>query len=616
MKKTLIFLTIFFLIFSLAKSEKKDNESKKKLMPELKYQIVVTADRIEEPAEQVSASFTIITSKDIKARQAETLSDILPSIPGFARAQIGSPGHLSSLFIRGAESDHNLVLLNGIPINDPASSYFDFSNLSLDDIEKIEIIRGPQSTLYGSNAIGGVINLITKKGSEKSKFEFSALGGADSTYKGAFSFSSGGKKGNIYLGTSYFSTQGNFENDDYTNTTISARGDIKLSELSNLELIARYNRTDLGIPFSFPGKFSPSRRQQTEETLLSLPFSLLILPTWKIKLNFSYFKRNYKFEDPDDAWGFTNSLTHSRTLRLEAQSNLSYVLGILTFGGEWQSSSVDDENNFGVNFKNQKVETKALFIQNRLNFTNSFFLTAGLRLDNHSQFGNHYSPRITAAYLIRDTKLKASWASGFRAPRPNELYTWWGNKDLKPEVSRSWEIGIEQKLMNSKLLLGVTYFSSEIEDLIVYDFISWKLKNLAQTQIKGTEFSLYFIPHRNYSLQANYTYLRAKDRTKGQDLLRRPRHSLSFDFNVQLMEKVNMNLGIIYVGKRKDYDELTFSTIDNPPFNRVDLSIRWRVRNGISLTGKISNLLNKEYQEVYGYPSPDRGAYFGIEFSF
>lgn len=615
MKKSIVFLLGFIFFVSFVWGEKKE-EKAEKAKSLLKHYIVVTADRLEEPAEEVSASFTLITAEQIKEKQVINLAEILPFVPGFSIAQTGSIGHLSTLFIRGAESDHNLVLLNGIPINDPASSNFDFSGLSLDDIEKIEIIRGPQSTLYGSDALGGVINLIPKEGREETNFDLSISGGSDSTYKGALSFSSGSEKSNIYLGASHFSTQGNFENDDYMYTTFSIRGNRNVRESSFLELFARYSKTNVGIPFSSPYNPSPLRRYRTEETLLSLPFSFPILPSWKLKFNLSWFIRKYEFEDPDDPWGFTYSSTHSRTLRLDTQSNLSYSSGIFTFGGEWENSHVNDRDNFGFNFKDQKIESKALFVQNRLSLANSFFLTTGIRLDYHNQFGVHYSPRVTGAYIIKDTKLKASWGSGFRAPRPNELYNWWGNKDLKPEVSSSWEVGVEQKLFNSQLLIGFTHFSSGIKDLIVYDFVSWKLKNLAQTRLQGQELSIYFIPHRNFNLKANYTHLLARDKKENKDLLRRPRHSFNFDFSFNLLERIKLNLNLIFVGRRKDYDELTFSTVDNPPFNRVDFSLRLKLKERIHLTVKVNNLLDKKYQEVYGYLSPNRGVYFGMEFNF
>ena len=615
MKKSTIFLLGFIFLISFVWGDEKE-EKAEKTQSSLKHYIVVTADKLEESAEEVSASFTLITAEQIKEKQAINLAEILPFVPGFSMAQIGSLGHLSTLFIRGAESDHNLVLINSIPVNDPASSWFDFSSLSLDDIEKIEIVRGPQSTLYGSDAIGGVINLLSKKGEKKNKFSLNLMGGADATYKGTFSFSSGSERGNIYLNTSHLSTQGNFENDDYTSTTFFFRGEVRVKKLSSFELFARYSKTNLGIPFSSPQNPSPLRRHTTEEGLLSLPFSFSISRSWKLKFNLSYFDRKYEFEDPDDPWDFTYSSTHSRTLRLDIQSDLSYSSGIFTFGGEWKDSHIDDLDNFGVNFKDKKMETKALFIQNRLDLARNFFITAGIRLDHHSQFGVHYSPRVTGAYIFKDTKLKASWGSGFRAPRPNELYKWWGNKDLKPEVSSSWEVGIEQKLFNSRLLIGLTHFSSEIKDLIVYDFASWKLKNLDQSRLQGQEITLYFIPHRNFIIQANYTHLIARDKKENKNLLRRPRASFNFDFSFKPFERIKLNLNLIYVGRRKDYDELTFSTVDSPAFNRVDFSLRWQLKERIYFTTKVNNLLNKKYQEVYGYLSPDRGVYFGIEFNF
>jgi len=612
MKKLIIYL-LSFLLFVPFIWGKEEEEKKEKVEYPLKYYIIVTANRLEEPLEKVSASFTLITEQEIKERQAVTLAELLLGVPGFSRAQVGSIGHLTSLFIRGAESDHNLVLINGIPINDPASSYFDFSGLSLDDIERIEIVRGPQSTLYGSDALGGVINLITKKGGKGTKFNLSFIGGSDSTYKGSFSFSLGNESENFYFSSSHFSTEGNFKNDDYKNTTLSLRGELKIKNKSKLEVFARYTKTDLGIPFSSPQIPSFSRRQKTEETVISFPFSLAF-SSLKLKLNLSYFKRNYIFKDPDAFWSYLN--TKSNILRLDAQSDFAYSIGIFTIGGEWRKFFVTSEDNFGISIDNRKIDTRALFIQNQVHIDKTLFLTTGIRFDYHSEFGSHYSPRVTGALLLGNTKFKASIGSGFRAPRPYELYTFWGNRDLKPEISTNWEIGVEQKLFNSRIIAGITYFSSNIKDLIVYDFSTFKLQNLAQTEISGEEITLYFIPHRNFNLKLNYTHLIAQDKKKKEELLRRPRHTFNLNVNFKPVERFNINLNFIYVGKRKDLDEINFIFIENPPFNRIDLSSRWLLEKRIHLICKISNVLNKKYQEVYGYPSPNRGIYFGLEYSF
>jgi vitamin B12 transporter len=613
MKKLFVYLLCLLLFVSTVWS-KKEKEKEEKFKYPLRHFVVVTADRLEEPAEQVSASFSVITEEEIKAKQIYNLSEILTNVPGFCRAQVGSIGHVSSLFIRGAESDHNLVLLNGIPINDPASSYFDFSSISLDDIERIEIVRGPQSTLYGSDALGGVINLITKRGERGAKFNLNFAGGSDSTYKGSFSFSAGNDFGKIYLNTSHFRTQGNFENDDYKSTTFSFRGEIKIKGDSNFEFFARHTKTELGIPFSAPQVPSFSRRQNTEETIIGIPISFSFLPSWNLKLNLSYFKRDYKFKDPASFWNYYH--TKSNTLRLDFQSDFSYSTGLFTVGGEWKDFFVTNEDNFGVSIDNKKTEMRALFMQNRLHIANTFFWTAGIRLDSHNEFGVHYSPRITGAFLIKNTKLKASWGSGFRAPRPNELYSFWGNKDLKPEVSTSWEIGIEQNLFDSRLLISFTHFSSKIKDLIVYDLASWKLQNLAQTKLQGQEITFYFIPHRNFTLRAGYTRLIAKDKKTNEDLLRRPKNTYNLDVSFKPIEKFNINFHLTYIGKRKDLDEITFMTVDNPAYNLVDFSIKWQLNNNFNLFSKISNLFNKKYEEVYGYPSPDRGIYFGMEYNF
>ncbi|MCP2520526.1 TonB-dependent receptor, partial [SCandidatus Aminicenantes bacterium Aminicenantia_JdfR_composite] len=597
---------ILIVSFIFGKEEKKE-----KVKYPIRHYIIVTANRLEEPADKVSTSFTLITEQEIKQRQVITLAEILTDVPGFIKAQAGSIGHLTSLFIRGSESDHNLVLINGIPINDPLSSYFDFSSLMIDDIERIEIVRGPQSTLYGSDAIGGVINLITKRGKRDTKFNLNFIGGSDSTYKGSFSFSLGNQIGSLYLNTCYFSTRGNFQNDDYKNMTASLRGELILTNKSKLEAFLRYTKTNLGIPFSSASILSPNRRQRTEETILSLPFTGNF-SFMKLKLNLSYFRRNYIFNDPDSFWSYSH--TRSRALRFDIQSDINYSKGIFTIGGEWRNFVVFSEDNFGTGINNKRFDIRAFFVQNQTHLHN-LSITAGIRIDHHTEFGFHVSPRITGALFLNDTKLKASAGTGFRAPRPFELYTFWGNRNLKPEISKSLEVGIEQKLLNSRIIIGITYFSSLIKDLIVYDFSTLKFQNLAQTKINGEELSFFLIPHRNFNLKLNYTHLIAKD-DKNKQLLRRPKHSFNFSFNLRPIEKFNIFLNFIYIGKRKDWDDIHFVTIENSPFNKFDISLKYEIRKNIHIFSKITNVLNERYEEVYGYPSPDRGIYFGVEYGF
>ena len=613
MKKLIICILSFFLTFSFALSKNPSEKEKKgeKVKYPLKHYILVTANRLEEPAEKVSTSYTLMTEEEIEKRQAITIDELLNSVPGFIKARAGSPGHLTSLFIRGSESDHNLVLINGVPVNDPSSSYFDFSSLTLDDVERIEIIRGPQSTLYGSDALGGVINLITKRGDKGTKFNLNFLSGSDSTYKGSFSLSLGNQSKNLFLNTSYFSTEGNFENDDYTNITASIRGELKLKDKGTLGIFTRYTKTNLGIPFSLPNVPSPRRRQKTEEAIINFPFTMKF-SFFKLKLNLSYFKRKYVFNDPEALWGYLH--TKSSILRLDIQSDFTYSNGIFTIGGEWKKFYVFNEDNFGVSIDNKKFDTKALFIQNQI-YMNNFSITGGIRVDYHSEFGFHYSPRITGALFFGNTKFKASIGSGFRAPRPFELYTFWGNRNLKPEVSKSWEVGVEQKFLSSRVIIGLTHFSSKIDDLISFNYSTWKLENLAYTKINGQELTVSLIPHRDFNIKLNYTHLIARD-DKNEELLRRPKHSFNFSLDINPIDRMNIFLNFTYVGKRKDYDELHFVTIENSPFNKLDFSLRYRIDERIHIFTKITNALNKKYEEIYGYPSPDRGIYFGIKYGF
>ncbi|MEW6456142.1 MAG: TonB-dependent receptor [Acidobacteriota bacterium] len=607
MQKIILMFVLCFtaVLFSFSDEKKKEEEFK------IYEKVIVTANRYEEKLKEVSTSYTLITKEDIEKMGFKTLNEILNFMPGANVFQNGSTGHFSSLFLRGSSSNHNLVMLDGIPIIDWSSYSYDFSQIPLHNVERIEIIKGPQSTLWGSRAMGGVINLITKKPDKFLSLELNS--GSDGTINGIASVSRKFKHTDFSIFSYYWKSNGEIENDGFRAFDLSGKGEIFFSEKTNLAIFLRSYNSMTEIPFSM-GFPSPMRNNRVKENFVSIPFTRKSEKS-HFSINLSYFDRNYQFNDPQDFFGYTYSKTDSSLLRLNLQQDLIYnKSNILSFGGEIEESRVSDENSFGENFKSLRISNKSLFIQNQFKSMKNFVLTAGVRYDSNNQFGEYISPRITGCYFIPygNVKIKSSWGKGFRAPIPIEYAGPFGNSELKPETATSWEIGVEKNFLEGRIISGVTYFKSDYKNLIVFDFFKYRMENLAKFGSKGYEFSLLLYPVREINLNFNYTGLILSE-GKGQPLLRRTKDTWSSSLNFLIREKINLNLNFIYVGNRKDLDERYFSIVDNPPFNRINANIRIDLKDGFFFTIRISNLLNRSYEEIYGYPSPDRGILVGLQ---
>lgn len=589
--------------------------------------VVITATRVETPQDEVTTSVTVIRDKKIEARQAETVLEMLREVPGVDVVQSGSRGNSTSVFIRGSDSDQVLVLVDGIEVNSTTLGSFDFAHLTTENIDRVEVLRGAGGTLYGSQAIGGVINIITKRGEGAPELTLSAAGGNGSTHRQVLSLR--GMEGKLGYSLSAAHLQsGGFRqfNDDYENIAASGRLDYRFTDDTSLKGLFHFVKTEVGLFNSnnFAATPDPNAREAVKRYLGKLEWEQGIFKEWDYRFSGSIFKEEEKFRDDVDSCTFFG-------FPCDAKSRDSFRPTIIT--GEFQTNyRLQDwsTTTFGVEYKLRKADTSGgidaairnmgYYLQEQIQlFDRRLILVPGIRFDDNQSFGTAWTPAFSASYLFRETgtKLKAGYAKGFKAPTLNELFfppgfgcPAFGNPDLGPE--RSWELnaGIEQGFLRDRIKIGATYFHREVRDLIEgrpipgNPFGCFRAENVGAARFDGVEWSLAIKLFSFLALNGQYTYL-DWDTADGR-LPRRPRHRGSVNLNF-LYEDLNVNLNAVMVGKRDDFDAQTFANISQSGYTRFDLAGSYRlpvkidlVKN-LSLFGKIENLFNRKYEEANGF---------------
>lgn len=609
---------LFFMSFVLIHSHAGLAAAKEPVTLE---EVVVTATRIESPLERTTTSVTVITEKEIREQQAETVLELLRNVPGLDVVQSGSRGTITSVFIRGANSDQSLVMIDGVEVNSTTAGSFNFAHLTTENVERIEILRGAGGTLYGSQAVGGVINIITKKGEGPLKASLSLEGGNGRTHRQGITLR--GRNGPLAysLAAGRLETEGfRRTNDDYQNLTTSGRLDYDLTSHASIRGIFRFVKTDLGLFNNnnfVAGAVDPNARSAVSQYVSKLEWEQRLFPAWDYRISGSFFREHSKFSDDPDAVDTRRVRDRIRPQIGTGEFQTNYRFG------EWSTTT------FGVEFKRRKASTSSginrairnlgYYLQEQISLLDDrLILIPGVRLDNHQTFGSEWSPAFSAAYLLRETgtKLKAGYAEGFKAPTLNDLFfprgfppgcPPFGNPDLGPE--RSWEInaGFEQETFGDRLRIEGTYFHREVEDLIGSGVVGgcFRAVNLGKARFDGVEWGIRARVFDGLSMGANYTYLDWD--TRDGRLLRRPRHRGSINLNYRY-ENFNVNFDANIVGSRDDRKSVRpFPNTTKPGYAKFDLALSYSVPvgtaflQGVRVFAKIENLFNKKYEEADGF---------------
>lgn len=601
-------------------------------------EVVITADRFDEPVNEVGSSVSIINDDDIQEMGSITVADVLHTVPGINVVRNGGLGGYTSVFIRGAESYHTLVMIDGIEMNDPISATrtFDWANLLTDDIEKIEIVRGAQSTLYGSDAIGGVINIITKKGKGKPVVGVTFEGGSYYTYKGS-AYSAGSFKNGDYsvsltrVGSSGFSmAEYGKEDDGYQNTTFMGKFNINLSEKIKYFFTWRYLDANNELD---DGAFDDDPNYNSHTVNFSGKTGVLhnIKDWWKYDLNFSWLETKNNYWDPTDSiepFDYTKSWYDGMTLKGSWQNTVDiYDFSTLIAGIEYQEEQGESfsimQSSFGEfisEFPKKAIDTLGIYIQDTIKIFERLIFTLGARYEDHDMFGSNWDYRATVNYALPKwmTIIKGSIGTGFKAPSLFQLYSIYGNTNLEAEKVESFDIGFEQPLFDNRIIPSVTYFYNDFSNLIDWDDSLWVYRNISKANTSGVETELNWIICEKLNAGIMYTYLHTEDKSTGKQLDRRPMHTSALTLSFYPTEKYTIRMDVSYVGKRKDvnYAVFPYEQITLDGYTKVDISMQYRINANCTFFGRVENLFDKKYQEVYGFNTPRISGYGGLKIEF
>ena len=583
--------------------------------PVIRDEIIVTASAAAEPLDTAPAAVTVVTAAEIEQRAARDLADVLREVPGLTLMRGGSPGKVVSLFTRGGGSKDTLVLWNGVELNNPFFAGFDWARISTAGIERVEVVRGPYSALYGSDAVSGVVNIITSS-SGAPRFDADLQAGENGLLNGRVSghFTSGSL--GVSAALEQRSDDGFADNDAFDQTTAIAEARWSLSR-GSVGIRARINDYGYGIPRSVNPSgtafvASPARREDGEELDLALPISLTLGRTeWEVV--FSRNDRTDRFEDPEDPFGRFWAVTDVVSDRASALARFRTGSHLLVGGAEEERASVDDSSSYGTSLDSRERRSRGLFVEDRWSRASSrgdLELTVGVRYDDFDTFGTAVSPRAAVAWIRGANKWRAGFGEAFRAPAVGELYIpFFGNSELQPEVSRSAELGYDRRLISARL--SVTAFRTDFDELIVYDNIANRFENTGAGRSHGVELGWEHQISAEWTLNASYTWLDTEDRDSGEPFLRRPEHSGSL-FIRWSDGRWSASGAAIHAGDRADLTDLfPFGRVMSEAYTTLDLMVE-RSLGIVTPYLKVENATDEKYEEIFGYPSARRRAIAGV----
>jgi vitamin B12 transporter len=604
--------------------------------------IIVSANRTQQSTSEVAQSVTVITLDDIATRQSAGVADLLRSVPGITVTSNGGLGTATSVNIRGAESDQTVALFDGVKLNDPSTpgGGFNFGNLLTGNIERIEVVRGSQSVLWGSQAIGGVVNIVTRAPTEKLALNLASEYGWRDTARvvGNISGKFGPVSANVgagYLRTDGFSTfnetRGGTERDGYRNIGANAKFNIALSDAVSVDLRGWYSDGKVGIDGFPPPTYSFGDTPEFARTKELIGYAGLnaALFDGRFRNRIAYTLTDTRRRNVDLTGGteFETFNAKGRNERFEYQGNFDITdAASATFGAETEKASFRTSS-YGGPFAIASARINSFYGQLSAKPVAGLTLSAGLRHDDHDTFGGKTTFSTSALFTPNEgnTVLRASYGEGFKTPSLYQLFSDYGNKALKPESARSWDAGITQKLLDGKIELGATWFHRDTRNLI--NFIGCTLPltgictnrpngtydNVAKSRAQGFEFTLALKPVDALRVQANYGYVDAINAVTGLDLTRRPRHRVNMSIDYDWSFGLKAGATITHVGPSFDNASNT-RKLDG--YVLVDLRAAFPVTHNIELYGRIENLFNEQYETSFRYGTPRRAAYAGVRLAF
>lgn len=582
--------------------------------------IIVDGSRLDQTLTEIGSSVSVITREHMDELGVDFALDAVATAPGVTINQNGAFGGSASVRIRGASSDQTLVLIDGVPVSDPTGTGggYNFAYLDTDNIERIEVLKGPQSTLWGSDAIGGVVSITTKRPTEG--FSGSVFGeyGSFNTVRGGAAISNANDAGDFRIAATGLTTDGiskadedngNTEDDAYDSQTIAARGGLNLPGSVRLESSLLWSDAESeydSYSGGAQGNVADGDEVTNSETLsgnitLKAPLFDGLLDNL-VQVGYSDIERENRSNGVQSYYteGDRALFRYQGTLNINESNKLA-------FGAEREETSANSDES----------SIDSLFALYEFKPVDDLTLTGGLRMDDHETFGSETTGRVAAAWTATDQLVvRASWAQGFKAPsifQSTYICSFCGltepNRNLKPETSEAYDIGVEWHSADQRLMLGATLFDQETENLIDFSFTAG-YDNIAFVESQGVELVGAYTFTSWLNVSANYTYIDAKD-GDGNELARLPETSANVTVSFDPEGPFSGAVLVRYNG-----EEANTNGTDLDSWTRFDLTGSYDLNDKVELYGRIENVFDEDYQQILGYGTPGTSGSLGLRLRF
>ena len=580
-------------------------------IPAFRDSVVVTATGEVEPADQVPAATSVITAAQLEAFGVTSVADALRWVPGVTVLRSGLDGGVTSLFVRGTSATQALVLFDGVRLNSPFFGGYDWSLPMASGLDRVEVVRGPYSALYGADAIGGVVQLIPQHAAGNRLRAF-VEGGGSGWRREQLDASLAAGRWSATVGADSRQGSGPLVNDDFLSRMGMGEVSATLADGVRLGVLFRRVTGHTEIPFS-GASLTPDRFTAAQENLLALPLHWRLSSGGELEATLSRVSRGLQFRDPDDPSGFLREDTEADSDGARVALHQQWGGHRTVVGGEWREDVVSDASSFGVTLADRRLTTRSFFAQDSFPLARGVGLLAGLRWDQAEPWGAELSPRLTVSWERRSWHGWASFGRAFRAPSLGELYyPGSGNPNLAPERSRSGELGVSLPLAGGCSVLQVVGFANRQTDLIDFDFATFRYANVARAREDGVEASWIAVAGKEGHLSVALTYLDARDGA-GTPLLRRPTWSGALTLDGPVGGRLAGAASLVWVGDRTDLDPTTFARIAQPSFVTANLAATVRLTSALAARVRVENVADRRYEEVRGYPAPGRRVIVGLE---
>ncbi|MBU2473387.1 MAG: TonB-dependent receptor [Candidatus Omnitrophica bacterium] len=582
-------------------------------------EIVVTSSKIEQAYKYSTQDISIISKEDIASSGMTEISELLDLLPSVDMLEYGSVGSTRSVHTRGASSSQVLTLIDGRPVNTPRDGETDFNQIPLSNIERIEVLRGPASSIYGANAVGGVINIITKRGTDQSQSSLLSKFGSFSTKQ--LSLTHGYKINDFdyFIAYDYLASHGHRDNADYLSNNINMKFGYQINDDNSFSLSSGYYNSEAGTP-GLLSNIDLDDRQESFKKYVDLTYKGKLFEGQDITLKL--FSNSDRLEFIETFNPLDKSTHQTKIYGLDTQiSQTFFDIFRSAIGINYQQHCLNSSTS-----NKHTYDLKGVYLESEVDIFDKSSLKFGARWDDYSNFGDRISPSASFNFWMFDKlKVHALAAKSFRAPTFNDLYwpreDWgiWGgvegNRNLGPEKAVSYEAGVSGYFFE-KFKTNLTFFKTNFENLIewtVDDSWWWRPENLSSATIKGTELETEFVLSQQMKANFNYTYLESKDKNTKKWLIYRPQHLYKLNLMYSLTPKHEISLNGIYKTKR-------FSNAGNTTFLKhsfvMNLNYFYKINDSMQLSLEAKNIFDRHYQEERDYSMPGRAFYGGIKLNF